>query len=84
MRPLDAKQQAPSTKPKDLLVEIFSIPGSQFRKSPCDGAWSVGGILAHLQQVESSVLAGANKAVSRVPVHLPWTKRSHLLLRLTT
>jgi hypothetical protein len=79
----DRAIQLLNAKHTNLLAVVSSIPEDQFRKSPGDGAWSVAEILVHLQQMESFVIAGARKAVSQGPVHVPWKKRIHLLLRLT-
>jgi hypothetical protein len=80
----DRAIQLLNAKRADLLAVVSYIPEDQFRKSPGNGAWSVAEIQVHLQQVESSVIAGAEEAVSQEPMHVPWKKRIHLPLRLTT
>ncbi len=65
-----------------LLAEVSRVSAGDFGRRPAEGSWSVAEILVHLVQVESAVLAGANRAVQRGPARVAWSKHLHVPLRL--
>ncbi len=67
-----------------LLSAVERVPTERWQKRPGNGAWSAAEVVAHLTVVETAVVSGATKWVQTEPKPVPFWKRLHLPLALTT
>lgn len=65
-----------------LLAETERVPAERWRQAPGPEKWSAAEVIAHLTQVEATILDGATKLFVRGPRPLPLWKRLHIPPRL--
>lgn len=74
--------QALAKERQGLLRAADAIAGDAWMKSPGDGRWSAAELIGHLIQVESGVLAKADRIIQHPPKPIPLLKRMHLPMAL--
>ncbi len=67
-----------------LLAVVERVPAEHWQKRPPKGGWSVAEVVAHLTMVETAIVSGATKWVQTEPKPVPFWKRLHVPLALTT
>lgn len=65
-----------------LLAETERVPAERWQQCPAREKWSAAEVIAHLTQVEATILDGATKLFAREPRALPLWKRLHIPPRL--
>lgn len=65
-----------------FLSVADAIPSDLWRSRPPQGGWSAGEVVAHLCQVERTILVNADRLLSRPPHTPPLLKRLHIPLKL--
>ena len=65
-----------------LLRAAEAIPPDAWKTSPSEGRWSAAELIAHLIQVERSVIAKADRILQHPPKPVPLLKRLHLPMAL--
>ncbi len=68
----------------ELLRACQEVPAEGWRKSPSEGAWSAGEVIAHLMMVEERVANGVQKQLRGEPQAVPFWKRVHLPVSLAS
>jgi len=61
-----------------LLAAADSVPAAEWNTSPDANSWSAARLIAHLCQVERSVLSYADRVIRKVPFHVPYWQRFHV------
>jgi hypothetical protein len=61
-----------------LLKAADAVPSAGWNTAPDANSWSVAHVVAHLCQVERSVLGYADRVVRKVPFHTPYWQRFHV------
>ena len=61
-----------------LLSAADALEPEAWKASPGEGRWSAAELIAHLIQVERSVIAKADRILQHPPKHVPVLKRIHL------
>lgn len=61
-----------------LLEVTTCVPGERWRERPAPEKWSAAEVIAHLTQVEATILDGATKVFAREPRPVPLWKRLHI------
>jgi DinB superfamily len=67
---------------RDFLTVADLVPPHFWRLRPSDGGWSAAEIVAHLCQVERTILGNADRIIRHPPKPVPLYKRLHLPLLL--
>jgi DinB superfamily len=68
---------------QDRLLRIAdSIPATDWKKGPGNGAWSAAELVAHLIMVERAIIGTADRLLQKKPKHFPVLKRFHLPMSL--
>jgi hypothetical protein len=65
-----------------LLRAADSVSGADWKLSPDANSWSAAHPVAHLFQVERSVLGYADRVIRKTPLHVSYLKRFHLPIAL--
>ncbi|HUL17451.1 MAG TPA: DinB family protein [Terriglobales bacterium] len=65
---------------RGFLSAADLVPPDLWRLRPADGGWSAGEIVAHLCQVERTILGTADRIIRHAPKAVPIYKRFHLPL----
>ena len=55
-----------------------ALPAEKWRTRPADGHWSAAEVIAHLTQVEATILNGATRLFATEPRPVPFWKRLHI------
>ena len=61
-----------------LLAAADSISAADWNTPPHANCWSAAHLIAHLCQVERSVLGYANRVIRKTPLHVPYLQRFHV------
>jgi DinB superfamily len=61
-----------------LLAAADSVSAAEWHTPPDANSWSAAHLIAHLCQVERSVLGYADRVIRKVPFHVPYMQRFHI------
>jgi hypothetical protein len=61
-----------------LLAAADSVAATDWKTPPNANCWSAAHVIAHLCQVERSVLGYADRVIRKVPFHVPYLQRFHV------
>jgi uncharacterized damage-inducible protein DinB len=61
-----------------LLAAADSVSAAQWNTPPDADSWSAAHLIAHLCQVERSVLGYADRVIRKRPLHIPYLQRFHV------
>jgi hypothetical protein len=65
-----------------FLTAADGVPPDLWRARPPDGGWSAGEVVAHLCQVERTILTGADRLIREPAKPVPFLRRFHVPLAL--
>jgi hypothetical protein len=82
MRSIEPIQRKLASAQTELLRAADAVPADQWKRSPGDGAWSAGELVAHLIMVERAIIGSADRITQKPAKTIPLLKRFHLPLRL--
>src|SRR5882724_4979300 len=82
MPKLDSLRAKLFTAQSRFLTAADTIPFDLWQTSPSPNAWSAAEIVAHLCQIESSIIANSNRILRHPPRPVPFLKRFRLPLFL--
>jgi uncharacterized damage-inducible protein DinB len=63
---------------QSLLAAADSVSAAEWNTRPNANSWSAAHVVAHLCQVERSVLGYADRVIRKVPCHVPYMQRFHI------
>ena len=61
-----------------LLAAADAVPATDWSTLPHANSWSAAHVIAHLCQVERSVLGYADRVIRKTPLHIPYMQRFHV------
>ena len=61
-----------------FLAAADSVSASEWNTPPAANSWSAAHVIAHLCQVERSVLGYADRVIRKVPRRVPYLRRFHI------
>ena len=61
-----------------LLAAADTVPNELWKTLPDANSWSAAHLIAHLCQVECSVLGYADRVIRKAPLRIPYLQRFHV------
>jgi hypothetical protein len=66
----------------EFLTAADAVPAEHWRRSPEEGRWSAGEVVAHVIMVERAIVRSTDKLLQKPPASLPFFKRWHMPMAL--
>jgi len=78
MADLQSTVEKLSRTQQDLLAAADAVSATDWQTPPDANSWSAAHLVAHLCQVERSVLGYADRVIRKAPFHVPYLQRLHV------